>query len=135
MPSKTWPDALNTGVLTRTMPTLDLDILNEEAVRRHHRMGRRTRRRGRHGGSVRRHPFRFEERSCPGRLQRRVITDHALEMPTRFAKQLTSCAARWRSECRPWMPCASPSAAITHSAEESTPSDFAGTVGEHWSIE
>jgi len=31
--SKTWPDAGNTGVLTRTMPTLDLDILNEEAVR------------------------------------------------------------------------------------------------------
>jgi Protein of unknown function (DUF3987)/Bifunctional DNA primase/polymerase, N-terminal len=31
--SKTWPDAQNTGILTRTMPTLDLDILNEEAVR------------------------------------------------------------------------------------------------------
>jgi Bifunctional DNA primase/polymerase, N-terminal len=30
---KTWPDAQNTGVLTRTMPTLDLDILNEEAAR------------------------------------------------------------------------------------------------------
>ena len=31
--SKTWPDAVGTGILTRTMPTLDLDILNEEAVR------------------------------------------------------------------------------------------------------
>jgi len=30
---KTWPDAGNTGILTRSMPTLDLDILNEEAVR------------------------------------------------------------------------------------------------------
>jgi hypothetical protein len=31
--SKVWPDALNTGALTRLMPTLDLDILNEDAVR------------------------------------------------------------------------------------------------------
>jgi len=31
--AKIWPDALNTGVLTRNVPTLDLDILNEEAVR------------------------------------------------------------------------------------------------------
>jgi hypothetical protein len=31
--SKVWPDAKNTGLLTRSMPTLDLDILNEEAVR------------------------------------------------------------------------------------------------------
>jgi Bifunctional DNA primase/polymerase, N-terminal len=31
--AKTWPDARNTGVLTRLTPTLDLDILNEEAVR------------------------------------------------------------------------------------------------------
>lgn len=30
---KTWPDAVNTGILTRAMPTLDLDILNEEAAR------------------------------------------------------------------------------------------------------
>jgi hypothetical protein len=30
---RTWPDAANTGCLTRLMPTLDLDILNEEAVR------------------------------------------------------------------------------------------------------
>jgi Bifunctional DNA primase/polymerase, N-terminal len=30
---KTWPDAGNTGALTRLMPTLDIDILNEEAVR------------------------------------------------------------------------------------------------------
>src|SRR5262245_55923648 len=30
---KTWPDARNTGCLTRLMPTLDLDILNEDAVR------------------------------------------------------------------------------------------------------
>ena len=30
---KTWPDAQNTGILTRAMPTLDLDILNEEAAR------------------------------------------------------------------------------------------------------
>ena len=29
----TWPDARNTGILTRCMPTLDLDILNEDAVR------------------------------------------------------------------------------------------------------
>jgi hypothetical protein len=28
-----WPDALNTGALTRLMPTLDLDILNENAAR------------------------------------------------------------------------------------------------------
>src|SRR5262245_24129438 len=31
--AKTWPDAANTGCLTRKMPTLDLDILNEEAAR------------------------------------------------------------------------------------------------------
>src|SRR6266511_3952916 len=31
--SKTWPDAVNTGVLTRTMPTLDGDLLDPEAVR------------------------------------------------------------------------------------------------------
>jgi Bifunctional DNA primase/polymerase, N-terminal len=31
--SKVWPDAINTGCLTRSMPTLDLDILNEEAAR------------------------------------------------------------------------------------------------------
>jgi Bifunctional DNA primase/polymerase, N-terminal len=31
--SLTWPDAYNTGVLTRHMPVLDLDILNEEAAR------------------------------------------------------------------------------------------------------
>src|SRR5262249_6144045 len=31
--AKTWPDAVNTGVLTRSVPTLDLDILNEEAAR------------------------------------------------------------------------------------------------------
>jgi bifunctional DNA primase/polymerase-like protein len=30
---RTWPDAVNTGVLTRSIPTLDLDILNEEAAR------------------------------------------------------------------------------------------------------
>jgi hypothetical protein len=30
---KTWPDAGNTGFLTRTTPTLDLDVLNEEAAR------------------------------------------------------------------------------------------------------
>jgi hypothetical protein len=30
---KVWPDAVNTGVLTRYTPTLDLDILNEEAAR------------------------------------------------------------------------------------------------------
>jgi len=31
--SKTWPDAINTGVLCRNMPTLDLDLLHEEAAR------------------------------------------------------------------------------------------------------
>jgi AAA domain/Bifunctional DNA primase/polymerase, N-terminal/IclR helix-turn-helix domain len=31
--SRTWPDATNTGALTRLMPTLDLDILNEAAAR------------------------------------------------------------------------------------------------------
>src|SRR5262249_12967909 len=30
---KTWPDSTNTGALTRLMPTLDIDILNEEAAR------------------------------------------------------------------------------------------------------
>src|SRR5262245_13489693 len=30
---KTWPTATNTGALTRLMPTLDLDILDEAAVR------------------------------------------------------------------------------------------------------
>jgi Bifunctional DNA primase/polymerase, N-terminal len=30
---RTWPDAGNTGVLTKQMPTLDIDITNEEAVR------------------------------------------------------------------------------------------------------
>jgi hypothetical protein len=30
---KTWPDAINTGVLCRHVPTLDLDLLNEKAVR------------------------------------------------------------------------------------------------------
>ena len=28
-----WPDATNTGVLTRTVPTFDVDILNEDAAR------------------------------------------------------------------------------------------------------
>jgi hypothetical protein len=31
--SRTWPDARNTGCLCRSMPALDLDILNEDAVR------------------------------------------------------------------------------------------------------
>jgi hypothetical protein len=31
--STTWPDAINTGALCRHMPTLDIDILNEDAVR------------------------------------------------------------------------------------------------------
>jgi hypothetical protein len=31
--SKTWPDANNTGCLCRHMPTLDLDILMQDAVR------------------------------------------------------------------------------------------------------
>src|SRR5262245_56782017 len=31
--ARTWQDAINTGVLTRTTPTLDIDILNEEAAR------------------------------------------------------------------------------------------------------
>jgi Bifunctional DNA primase/polymerase, N-terminal len=31
--ARTWPDAVNTGVLTKRVPTLDVDILNEEAVR------------------------------------------------------------------------------------------------------
>ena len=30
----TWPDAANTGVLCRNMPTLDLDILNPDAIRK-----------------------------------------------------------------------------------------------------
>jgi len=30
---KTWPDALNTGVLARDAPALDIDILNEPAAR------------------------------------------------------------------------------------------------------
>jgi hypothetical protein len=30
---KTWPDATNTGVVTRNAPTLDIDIRNEEAAR------------------------------------------------------------------------------------------------------
>src|SRR5436190_1662978 len=32
--SKIWPDATNTGVLTRHTPTFDLDILDEQAARR-----------------------------------------------------------------------------------------------------
>jgi hypothetical protein len=31
--SKVWPDSINTGVLTFDMPTLDIDILDEEAAR------------------------------------------------------------------------------------------------------
>jgi AAA domain/Bifunctional DNA primase/polymerase, N-terminal len=31
--SRTWPDAVNTGVLTATTPALDLDILNADAIR------------------------------------------------------------------------------------------------------
>jgi hypothetical protein len=31
--ARTWPDAVNTGVLTQLMPTLDIDIINEEAAR------------------------------------------------------------------------------------------------------
>jgi hypothetical protein len=31
--NKVWPDAINTGCLTRLMPALDLDILNEAAAR------------------------------------------------------------------------------------------------------
>src|SRR5262249_26476019 len=33
MYSKTWPDAENTGCLTRLMPTLDVDILDEAAAK------------------------------------------------------------------------------------------------------
>ena len=29
---KVWPDAINTGCLTRTMPALDIDVRNEEAA-------------------------------------------------------------------------------------------------------
>ena len=28
-----WPDAINTGILTRATPTFDVDILNEDAAR------------------------------------------------------------------------------------------------------
>src|SRR5215470_20113078 len=31
--AKTWPDSVNTGVLTCSMPTLDIDILDEDAAR------------------------------------------------------------------------------------------------------
>ena len=31
--TRTWPDAVNTGVLTRATPTFDADILNEDAAR------------------------------------------------------------------------------------------------------
>ena len=31
--ARTWPDALNTGILTRAVPTFDADILNEDAAR------------------------------------------------------------------------------------------------------
>jgi hypothetical protein len=31
--ARTWPDAINTGILTRAVPTLDVDILNEDAAR------------------------------------------------------------------------------------------------------
>ena len=27
-----WPDAINTGILTRGVPTLDVDILNEKPL-------------------------------------------------------------------------------------------------------
>jgi hypothetical protein len=30
--ARTWPDAVNTGALTRKMPTLDIDLLNEGAA-------------------------------------------------------------------------------------------------------
>ena len=30
--ARTWPDAINTGILTRAVPTLDADILNEDAA-------------------------------------------------------------------------------------------------------
>ena len=30
--AKTWPDAINTGVLTHNMPTLDIDILDQDAA-------------------------------------------------------------------------------------------------------
>ena len=31
--ARTWPDAINTGILTRITPTLDADILDEDAAR------------------------------------------------------------------------------------------------------
>jgi Bifunctional DNA primase/polymerase, N-terminal len=31
--NKVWPDAINTGILTRLTPALDIDIRNEEAAR------------------------------------------------------------------------------------------------------
>ena len=43
---RTWPDAINTGVLTRTTPTLDADILNEAAARRDRGAGARALRGG-----------------------------------------------------------------------------------------
>ncbi len=30
--ARTWPDAINTGILTRAVPTFDADILNEDAA-------------------------------------------------------------------------------------------------------
>src|SRR4029077_12199005 len=30
--ARTWPDAINTGILTRAVPTLDADILNGDAA-------------------------------------------------------------------------------------------------------
>ena len=39
---RTWPDAINTGVLTRTTPTLDADILDEAAARRDRGAGARA---------------------------------------------------------------------------------------------
>ena len=45
---KVWPDAINTGCLTRQMPALDIDIVNEEAARAIEDLTRE----------------RFEERGC-----------------------------------------------------------------------
>jgi hypothetical protein len=92
---KQWPDARNTGILTKFVPTLDIDILNPEAVETIKRLVIE----------------RFEERGShrPGTqmrvylpLRHAVSKDHG--GPDRAGRLAAArrAAMQWTTSCRRW---------------------------------
>jgi Bifunctional DNA primase/polymerase, N-terminal len=81
--AKTWPDAKNTGILTRLVPTLDVDILNEEAARALEDHVRE----------------RFEERGHLlvriGRPPKRAIVFRTIEPFDKIVVNVTAVSRRW----------------------------------------